>query len=343
MTPQKPARILSGIQPSGGMTLGNYLGAIRNWVALQDEAPECFYMLVDLHVITVPYEISALKNNTYEMAAALLACGLDPKKMSLFCQSHVPAHAQLGWLLMTQTPLGWLNRMTQFKDKAGKNKEKASLGLYGYPVLQAADILLYKPSHVPVGEDQRQHLELSREIAGAFNRHVDTDFFPLPEPYIPEAAARIMSLRDGTKKMSKSDPSDQSRINLRDDADTIAKKIRKATTDPQPLPESSNGLNARAEAKNLLTIYGALSGRSLDDAVAEFAGKEWREFKSTLADLVVAKIAPISEGINDYLNDTASLDAVLKQGADRANTVAEDTLKDAYNLMGFLPAERGAS
>src|SRR5918912_2991185 len=274
-------RIFSGIQPTGNLHLGNYLGAIRNWVALQNDY-ECIFCIVDLHALTQPQEPEELRAHTREVTAAYIAAGIDPERCIIFNQSAVPAHSELGWLLGCLTPLGWLNRMTQFKEKAGKQRELAGLGLYAYPVLMAADILAYKATHVPVGEDQKQHLELARDIAGAFNRRYEREFFPLPEPQIFGEATRVMSLRDGTKKMSKSDASDYSRINMTDDADTVALKIRKAKTDPAPLPESVEGLQGRPEAENLLSIYAALTDESLEQAVAQYAGRNFSEFKEAL-------------------------------------------------------------
>src|SRR6185437_4261198 len=277
-------RIFSGVQPTGNLHLGNYLGAIRNWVALQRQY-ECIFCIVDLHALTLPQDPAQLKAQTREVTAAYIASGIDPERCIIFNQSMVSGHAELAWLLSCLTPLGWLNRMTQFKEKAGKQREEAGLGLYAYPVLMAADIILYKATHVPVGEDQKQHLELSRDIAGAFNRRYGVEFFPLPEPMIFGTATRVMSLRDGTKKMSKSDTSDYSRINMTDDADAIALKIRKAKTDPQPLPETVAAAEARPEADNLVGIYAALSGVSLGEAVQRFAGWNFSDFKAELADL----------------------------------------------------------
>ncbi|HXI87350.1 MAG TPA: tryptophan--tRNA ligase, partial [Parvularculaceae bacterium] len=288
-----PERVLSGIQPSGEMHLGNYLGAIKKFVALQHER-ECYFFLADMHAITVWQDPEKLRAQTFHIIATYLACGVDPKIATIFHQSGVRAHAELAWIFNCVARLGWLDRMTQFKDKAGKDKERASVGLYAYPVLQAADILVYKGTHVPVGEDQKQHLELSRDIAAKFNHDYDRpDFFPLPEPLIQGPGARIMSLRDGTKKMSKSDASENASIFLRDDADAIARKIKKATTDPEPLPSEAKGLEGRPEAANLVGIYAALSGKTNDDVLAEFAGKGFSAFKPALADLVVATIGPI--------------------------------------------------
>jgi tryptophanyl-tRNA synthetase len=327
-------RIFSGVQPSGNLHLGNYLGAIRNWVRLQGEY-EAIYCIVDLHAITVPQEPAALRAKTIEVAAGFLAAGLDPAQTTIFVQSHVAAHTQLAWVFNCVTPLGWLNRMTQFKDKAGKQRDQALAGLYVYPVLMAADILAYRATHVPVGEDQKQHLELSRDIAGAFNRRYETDFFPLPEPLIFGAATRVMSLRDGRKKMSSSDPSDQSRINLTDDADTIALKIRRAKSDSQMGltydPEN------RPEAANLLAIYGALAEQSQTEVEARFAETSFSDFKAELAELAVAKLAPVTGEMRRLLVAPDHIDQVLRRGAERAEAMAADNLARIYDLVGFLP------
>jgi tryptophanyl-tRNA synthetase len=291
-------RVVSGIQPTGNLHLGNYLGAIRRWVRMQDEA-ECFFFLADLHAVTVYNDPAELTRNVREMAAALIACGMDPERSTLFNHARVPAHPQMAWLLSCVARIGWLNRMTQFKEKSGKNREGASVGLYTYPVLQAADVLLYQATHVPVGEDQKQHIELIRDIALKFNCDYDLELFTVPEPHIGETAARIMSLRDGRAKMSKSDPSDMSRINLSDDADAIAQKIRKAKTDAEPLPESFDALGDRPEARNLVTIYAALSDRTPQAVVEEFAGQGFGAFKPKLADLMVAAVAPIGERLRE--------------------------------------------
>ena len=328
-------RILSGIQPTGNLHLGNYLGALKNWVRLQAEY-ECLFCIVDLHAITVPQDPAALRASTREVAATYIAAGIDAEKTTIFNQSTVSAHAELGWILTCLTPLGWLNRMTQFKDKAGKNKDSVGLGLYSYPVLMAADILIYQATHVPVGEDQKQHLELARDLAQLFNRQFATDFFPLPEPQIMGPATRVMSLRDGSKKMSKSDASDYSRINMTDDADTIALKIRKAKTDPLPLPDSIEAAKARPEAENLLSIYAALTDTSLADTVAQFAGSEFSRFKETLAEVAVAKLAPIAEGRARILADIGALDAILRRGAERANAIAQPNLAAIKDLVGLL-------
>ncbi|HEV2678253.1 MAG TPA: tryptophan--tRNA ligase [Aliidongia sp.] len=328
-------RILSGIQPTGNLHIGNYLGALKNWVRLQAEY-ECIFCIVDLHAITVPQDPVALRTSTREVAATYIAAGIDAEKATIFNQSTVSAHAELSWILTCLTPLGWLNRMTQFKDKAGKNKDSVGLGLYAYPVLMAADILIYQATHVPVGEDQKQHLELARDLAQLFNRQFGTDFFPLPEPQIMGAATRVMSLRDGTKKMSKSDASDYSRINMTDDADTIALKIRKAKTDPLPLPDSIEAAAARPEAENLLSIYAALTDASLAETVAQFAGSEFSRFKETLAEVAVAKLAPIADERARILSDIGQLDALLRRGAERANAIAQPNLAAIKDLVGLL-------
>ena len=328
-------RIFSGIQPSGIPTLGNYLGAIRNWAALQDDH-ECIYCVVDLHAITVFQNPQELTRQTREMAAVLLACGIDPRKHILFLQSHVRAHAQLGWIFNCIARLGWLNRMTQFKDKAGKDRENASAGLYVYPNLMAADIHAYHATRVPVGDDQRQHLELANDIAQKFNHDYGVDFFPNIEPLIMGPAARVMSLRDGTKKMSKSDPSDQSRINLNDDADTIALKVRRAKTDPEPLPSEVAGLEGRPEARNLVGIFAALEGTDHAAVLRDHGGKGFGDFKKSLADLLVEKLAPISAETRRYLDDPAGVDAVLRDGAERAAAIADPIVAEAERLVGFM-------
>lgn len=329
-------RTLSGIQPTGNLHLGNYLGAIRNWVRMQDEMPgEKLYFLADLHAITVHNDPAELTANTREMAAALMAAGIDPAKAILFNQARVPAHAELGWLLFCTARIGWLNRMTQFKEKSGKNREGASVGLYAYPVLQAADVLLYQTTHVPVGDDQKQHLELARDIATKFNLDTGTDTFTLPEPTIPPTAARIMSLRDGSAKMSKSDPSDMSRINLVDDADTIMAKIRKARTDAEPLPSEAAGLEGRAEARNLVSIYAAMADESIDDVLARFAGQGFGAFKPALGELLVETLRPIATRLNQLKADPAAIDAALEQGAARASALARPTLDAAHAALGL--------
>ena len=331
-------RILSCMQPTNRLQLGNYLGALKNWVKLQDEGQnECLYGIVDLHAITVKHDPSALTNATREAAAAYIAAGVDPAKSYIFAQSSVPAHSQLSWLFTTQTPMGWLNRMTQFKDKAGKNKEKASLGLYSYPVLMAADILIYKASHVPVGDDQKQHLELARDIAQSFNQQYANgeEFFPLPEPVIMGAATRVMSLRDGTQKMSKSAESDMTRINLTDDADTIANKFKKAKTDAGFVPANAKEGEGRAEAMNLIGIYAALNDMSADAVMAEFGGQQFSALKTALSDLAVAKLSPITTRMNELMGDVSQIDDILKAGAEKANELAKPTLEETMRLMGF--------
>ena len=328
-------RIFSGVQPTGNLHLGNYLGAIRNWVALQRDY-ECIFCIVDLHAITLPQDPEQLRAQTREVTAAYIAAGIDPKACIIFNQSQVPAHSELAWILACLTPLGWLNRMTQFKEKAGKEREQAGLGLYAYPVLMAADILAYKATHVPVGEDQKQHLELARDIAGAFNRRYGRDYFPLPEPQILGAATRVMSLRDGTAKMSKSDPSDYSRINMTDDKDAIEKKIRKARTDPEPLPETIAALEARPEADNLIGIYAALAGLSRAEALAKFANAQFSVFKKELADLAVAKLGPIGAEMKRLTADPGYIDQVLREGGERARAIAAQTMADVQDITGLL-------
>ncbi|MEM9099833.1 MAG: tryptophan--tRNA ligase [Pseudomonadota bacterium] len=331
-------RVFSGVQPTGSLTLGNYLGALKRFVEIQREgAMETIYCVVDLHAITQWQDPKELREATRSVAAAFMACGLDPKQSILFNQSQVPAHAELGWLFNCVVRLGWLNRMTQFKDKAGKNRENSSAGLYVYPALMAADILVYKGTHVPVGEDQKQHLELARDIATKFNNDFGVeDFFPLLEPLIDGPAPRVMSLRDGTKKMSKSDPSDMSRINLTDDADAIAGKIRKARTDPEALPETLEGLSERPEARNLVGIYAALTGQSPDRVVAEYAGQGFGAFKPKLAEVAVEHLSPITAEMSRLLADPAEIDRVLGDGANRAAELAEPILAEAYEITGFL-------
>ncbi|KRA47944.1 tryptophan--tRNA ligase [Devosia sp. Root635] len=337
-------RVFSGIQPSGDLHLGNYLGAIRRFVPLQD-THDCIYCVVDMHAITVWQDPDDLRRATREVAAAYIAAGIDPKKAIVFNQSQVMQHAELAWVFNCIARIGWMNRMTQFKDKAGKNSENVSLGLLAYPSLMAADILAYKATHVPVGDDQKQHLELTRDIAAKFNNDyaksiadqgLNEDFFPITEPLIAGPATRIMSLRDGTKKMSKSDPSDQSRISLLDNADAIAKKIKKATTDPEPLPETVDGLKGRAEADNLVGIYAALSDRTKEQVIAEFGGKGWGAFKPALADLAVAQLAPMAGEMHRLIEDTTTIDAVLRDGAERARAVAEATMVDVRSIVGFI-------
>ncbi len=329
-------RTVSGIQPTGNLHLGNYLGAIKNWVKLQEES-ECFFFLADLHAITVHNDPAELADNTREVAAACIAAGIDPSTNIIFNQSKVSAHAELAWILNCVVRIGWLNRMTQFKDKAGKDREKASVGLYTYPVLMAADILAYRATHVPVGEDQKQHLELARDTAQKFNNDFGApDFFPLPEPLIMGAATRVMSLRDGTKKMSKSDPSDLSRITMRDSADDIAKKIRKAQTDPEPLPETVEGLEGRPGADNLVGIYAALSDRTKAEVLAEFSGAQFSVFKPALADLAVEKLTPITNEMKRLMEDPSYIDGILEKGAVRARAIADPILARVREIAGFI-------
>jgi tryptophanyl-tRNA synthetase len=328
-------RIFSGIQPTGNLHLGNYLGAIQNWVKLQDEF-ECIYCVVDLHAITVPQDPRELKQNTREVAASVLAAGINPTTSILFNQSQVPQHAELAWIFNCVARLGWLNRMTQFKEKAGKNRENATVGLYAYPTLMAADILAYKATHVPVGDDQKQHLELTRDIAQAFNAMFGEEFFPLPEPQILGKATRVMSLRDGNAKMSKSDPSEYSRITMRDDADTIMAKIKKAKTDPEPLPSEMDGLADRPEAKNLVSIYAALAETSAEDVLREYGGQGFGVFKPALAEVAISTLAPITNQMNIYMQDPAQIDVILKDGAERAHAIARPIMADIRRLTGFL-------
>lgn len=333
-------RIFSGIQPSGGLTLGNYLGALKRFVEKQDEGIETIYCIVDLHAITVWQEPARLRDATRELAAGFIAAGIDPARSVLFNQSQVAAHAELAWIFNCVARLGWMNRMTQFKDKAGKNAENASLGLYAYPALMAADILAYHATMVPVGEDQKQHVELTRDIAAKFNHDYGVEFFPLPAPVIEGAGTRVMSLRDGTKKMSKSDPSDQSRINLTDDADTIASKIRKARTDADALPSAPEGLEGRPEARNLVNIYAALAGTTPAAVLAEFGGQGFGAFKPRLADLAVAMLAPISTEMARLVKDPASIDAILGQGAERADAIAAPILARTREIVGLIRSRR---
>ena len=341
-------RVFSGVQPTGNLHLGNYLGAITKFVALQQQY-DCIYCVVDMHAITVPVDVwggpAVLRQNIREVTAAFIASGIDPKKHIVFNQSQVAAHAELAWVLNCVARLGWLNRMTQFKEKAGKDRENASIGLYDYPVLMAADILVYRATHVPVGDDQKQHLELCRDIAQKFNNdfaesireHGHTDgFFPLTEPIIQGPATRVMSLRDGTKKMSKSDPSDNSRINLTDDADTIAQKIRRAKTDPEPLPGDEKALESRPEADNLVGIYAALAETSKDNVLNQFANAQFSAFKPALADLAVSKLAPIAGEMKRLLQDIPYIDSVLADGSDRAQAIAIETMKSVKDIIGFV-------
>ncbi|WP_426954825.1 tryptophan--tRNA ligase [Muricoccus radiodurans] len=329
-------RVFSGIQPSGVPTLGNYLGAIRNWVPMQD-THESIFCVVDQHAITMWQDPKELTRQTREMAAALLACGLDPARCILFVQSHVHAHTRLAWIFNCVARIGWLNRMTQFKDKAGKDRENASGGLYVYPNLMAADIHAYHATRVPVGDDQRQHLELANDIAGKFNHDYGVEFFPNIEPHIMGVAARVMSLRDGTKKMSKSDPSDQSRINMTDDAETISLKIRRAKTDPEPLPSEVAGLEGRPEARNLVGILAAITDRMPEDVLREHGGQGFGTFKGVLADALVAHLSPIAAEMRRLLDDPGAVDALLRKGADRAREIADPIVARAEELVGFLP------
>src|SRR5210317_1064148 len=336
MTEKFIPRVFSGIQPSGGLTLGNYLGAMKRFVDMQENGGfETVYCMVDLHAITVWQDPADLRRNTRELCAGFIASGIDPEKSILFNQSQVPEHAQLAWIFNCVARMGWMKRMTQFKDKAGKNAEKASLGLFGYPALMAADILLYHATHVPVGDDQKQHLELTRDIATKFNHDFGQDFFPITQPVIGGPAARVMSLRDGSKKMSKSDPSDLSRINMADDADTISKKIRKAKTDPEPLPSEVEGLEGRAEARNLVAIYAALADESVEKVLTEVGGKQFSEFKPMLVERAVEKLSPISAEMRRLLNDKSEIDRVLEGGAERARAIAAPILKHTYEIVGL--------
>ncbi len=336
--------VFSGVQPTGNLHLGNYLGAIKRFVELQDRY-DCIYCVVDLHAITVWQDPAELPKATREVTAAFLACGIDPKKNIVFNQSQVSGHAELAWVFNCVARLGWLNRMTQFKEKAGKDRENASVGLYAYPKLMAADILVYRATHVPVGEDQKQHLELARDIAQKFNNDFAASiashgfgeaFFPLPEPLITGEATRVMSLRDGAKKMSKSDPSDYSRINLTDDADAIAQKIRKAKTDPEPLPSEEKGLEGRPEADNLVGIYAALADTTRAGVLAEFGGAQFSTFKAALIDLAVAKLGPIGAEMQRLLKDPAAIDAVLADGSQRARLIADETMNAVKDIVGFV-------
>ncbi len=344
-------RVFSGVQPTGNLHLGNYLGAITKFVALQ-ETHSCIYCVVDLHAITVWQDPADLRKSTREVTAAFIAAGVDPKKHIIFNQSQVSAHAELAWILNCVARMGWLNRMTQFKEKAGKDRENASIGLYVYPVLMAADILAYRADAVPVGEDQKQHLELTRDIAQKFNNDFaeqiaaagfEDGFFPLPEPLISGPATRVMSLRDGTKKMSKSDPSDLSRINVADDADTIAKKIKKAKTDPEPLPSDPKGFEGRPEAENLAGIYAALAGQSVDQVLSEFGGAQFSKFKNALVELSVEKLGPVGAEMKRISADTGYIDGVLADGAERARVIADETLSHVCDIVGLVQARKLAS
>ncbi len=328
-------RVLSGIQPTGNLHLGNYLGAIKNWVRMQDEC-ECLFFLADLHALSMPHNPAQLTQSTREMAAALIAAGIDPGKSTLFNQARVPAHAELQWLLNGTARMGWLGRMTQFKDKSGKNREGASIALFAYPVLQAADVLLYRATHVPVGEDQKQHLELARDIAAKFNNDYGVDLFPLPEPYITGAATRVMSLRDGNAKMSKSDPSDGSRINMTDADDVIVQKIRKAKSDADALPSELAGLGGRAEAHNLVNIYAAAADIEPQAVLDQFAGQGFGAFKPALAELLVERLRPIRDRFIALKQDSAAIDQLLRSGAEKAANMAKPTLDAAYRALGLL-------
>jgi tryptophanyl-tRNA synthetase len=338
MTTHTPL-VLSGMQPTNTLHLGNYLGALKNWVRMQNQMP-CLFCVVDMHALTTEAgygKPDELTHATREVAAAYIAAGVDPSRTPVFNQGQVPEHAELSWIFNCVARLGWMDRMTQFKEKSGKHKERASVGLYTYPVLMAADILIYRATHVPVGEDQKQHLELSRDIAQKFNNDFGApDFFPLPEPVITGAATRVMSLRDGTRKMSKSDESDLSRINLTDDADAIANKIRRAKTDPNPLPDSKEGLAGRPEAENLLNIYAALADQDRDAVIAEFAGRQFSGFKQKLADLTVARIGPVTAQMRRLLADPAEIDRTLKSGATRARAIAVPVMEEVRRRVGFV-------
>jgi tryptophanyl-tRNA synthetase len=338
-----PQRVFSGVQPTGNLHLGNYLGALVNFAALQ-ERYDCIYCIVDMHGITAPWDPAELRRSTREVTAAFIACGIDPKRHIVFNQSQVHEHAELAWVFNCIARMGWLNRMTQFKEKAGKDRESASVGLFAYPTLMAADILVYRATHVPVGEDQKQHLELARDIAQKFNtdlaasiaeRQLGDAFFPLPEPLIQGPATRVMSLRDGTKKMSKSDPSDYSRINLTDSADTIAQKIKKAKTDPEPLPSDEKGLERRPEADNLVGIFAALKGAAKAEVLREFGNAQFSTFKTALVDLAVAKLAPIATEMRRLADDPGHIDKVLVEGAERARPMARETMQAVKGIVGF--------
>ncbi len=337
-----PDRILSGMQPTGGLHLGNYLGALKNWALMQDSGKQCFFCAVDMHAMTMEYDPALLPGRVRGVAAAYIAAGVDPARSAIFAQSAVPEHAELNWVLQCVARMGWMERMTQFKDKAGSGKdaERASVGLFTYPVLMAADILVYKATHVPVGDDQKQHLELARDIAARFNRDFGGGriILPEPEPVIMPVGARIMSLKDGSRKMSKSDPSENARINLYDDADTIARKIRKAKTDSEPLPETAGSLDKRPEAKNLVGLYAALTGESIDDVLDEFGGKGFGAFKPRLAEVAVEYMAPVSEEYARLLNEKAEINAVLKNGAERARATARSVMTEVRALIGYWNA-----
>ena len=340
MTAAFAPRVFSGIQPSGGLTLGNYLGALKRFVQAQEAGTETIYCIVDLHAITVWQKPEALRHATRELAAGFIAAGIDPARSILFNQSQVSAHAELAWIFNCIARMGWLRRMTQFKDKAGKNAEEASVGLFAYPNLMAADIMAYHATHVPVGEDQKQHLELTRDIAIKFNHDYGVEFFPVVEPVIEGAATRVMSLRDGSRKMSKSDPSDQSRINLTDDADAIAQKIRKARTDPEPLPETPEGLADRPEARNLVNIYAALADMTPEAVLTQFGGQGFGAFKPALADLAVDRLAPINAEMARLMRDVAEIDRILGAGADRAAAISEPILERTIEITGMIRSRR---
>jgi len=330
-------RVFSGIQPSGGLTLGNYLGAITRFVDWQDRGShQTVYCMVDLHAITVPQDPDTLRFNTRELCAGMIASGIDPERSILINQSQVPEHAQLAWVFNCVARMGWMERMTQWKDKAGGNAERASLGLFAYPALMAADILIYHATHVPVGEDQKQHIELTRDIAAKFNHDYGVDFFPLTEPVIEGTATRIMSLRDGTRKMSKSDPVDAARINLTDDADTIARKFRKAKTDPDPLPGTIEGLDGRPDARNLVNIHAALAETGVAEVLAANEGRMFGHFKAELADLAVARLAPISTEMARLMDDPAEIDRILARGAERAREITVPVLDRVYDIVGMV-------
>ena len=334
-------RVFSGIQPSGNLHLGNYLGALKRFADAQNNGIESIYCMVDLHAITVWQNPEDLRRATRELCAGFIASGIDPEKSILINQSQVPEHAQLAWIFNCVARMGWMQRMTQWKDKAGKNQQNASLGLLAYPSLMAADILIYHATHVPVGEDQKQHLELTRDIAAKFNHDYGVDFFPLTEPVIEGAATRVMSLRDGSKKMSKSDPSDASRINMTDDADTIAKKIRKAKTDPEPLPDNTDALEDRPEARNLVNIYAALADTSVEKVIADHAGQNFATFKPLLADLAVAKLAPIAGEMSRLMGEQDEIDRILSRGAERARAITAPILRRTYDIVGMVGPVEG--
>ena len=335
---QPSKRIFSGIQPTGNLHIGNYLGAIKNWIKLQDE-DDCIYSIVDLHALTVPNNLLNIKNSTLEVAAAVIASGIDPKKSTLFNQSNVPQHSELAWIFNCIARIGWLNRMTQFKEKAGKKKDNATVGLFGYPVLMAADILLYKATHVPVGEDQKQHLELTRDIASSFNatfnKSIDKDFFHLPKPIILGTAKRIMSLKDGKNKMSKSDISDGSRINLMDNKDQIYVKIKRAKTDQYPIPENIDDLHNRPEAHNLVNIYASFSNKSVEEILQEFSGKGFSKFKESLSELIINEISPISKEMKHLMNNKDEIVKILIHGSNKAQEIANEVLIDIKKIIGI--------